>query len=115
MVEEAYALNYPLLAHSVPAQPNGTLPPRFGFAEGDADDVLIETIKKAEDDEAWIVRVYEYKQYRRSEVNISFGQPLRRAVECNLLEEESGTAVYSGERLSFSITPYEVKTFKIWF
>lgn len=115
VVEEAYALNSPLLVGRVPEAQHGTLPVRYCFAELDADHVILETVKQAEDGQAWIVRVYEYKQCRRSAVHLTFGQPIRKAVECNLIEEDERPVSYSSNRLAFPITPYEIKTFKIWF
>jgi hypothetical protein len=31
------------------------------------------------------------------------------------MEENPSPAQFDGNRLSFSITPFEIKTFKIWF
>ncbi len=46
---------------------------------------------------------------------MTFGQPIRKAVECNLLEEDEQPVPFAGRELAFSIAPYEIKTFKIWF
>jgi alpha-mannosidase len=62
---------------------------------------------------AWIVRVYECKQYRSNAVTITFEQPIRKAVECNLLEE--APIAYQDNQLTFAIKPFEIKTFKVWF
>jgi alpha-mannosidase len=115
VIQEAYALNDPLIAYLIPAQPSADLPSTYAWAEVDTIHVIIETVKKAEDDEAWIVRVYECKQYRSNAVTIAFGQTIKRAVECNLLEEEEMPVAYQGNRVSFAIKPFEIKTFKIWF
>jgi alpha-mannosidase len=111
---EAYELNYPLTAAGLPANPQGDLPARNAFAELDCDHAMIETVKKAEDDDACIVRVYEYKQFRSNGVKLSFNRPIRKAIVCNLVEEEEGEAAFAGNELMFSLNPYEVKTFKVW-
>jgi alpha-mannosidase len=115
VIPEAYALNDTLMAKRVPANPQGDLPAAYAWAEVDTDHVLLETVKKAEDEDAWIVRLYECKQYRSNEVTITFGQPIQKAVECNLLEEDEVPGVYDGNQLRFPIAPFEIKTFKIWF
>ncbi len=115
IIEEAYDLNYPLLADTIPQPQVGKLPDTYAFAELDVDNVIVEAIKKAEDDDAWIARVYECKHYYRNRVNLSFGQPIARAVECNLMEEDQGTVAYHHRSLTFAIAPYEIKTFKVWF
>jgi alpha-mannosidase len=115
VIQEAYDLNDPLFARSVPANPQGDLPGIYAWAEVDTDHVVLETVKKAEDENAWIVRVYECKQYRSKEVTIRFGQHVQNAVECNLLEEDESPAAFDGNQLKFAITPFEIKTFKVWF
>ncbi|GGH84821.1 alpha-mannosidase [Pullulanibacillus pueri] len=116
VVEEAYGLNTPLLAHEVTANENGTLQPHYQFAELNCDHAFIETVKKAEDDDnAVIVRVYEYKHYRNEDVKIKFSQAIQKAVLCNLVEEDEEKATFKDQTLSFSLAPYEIKTFKLWF
>jgi alpha-mannosidase len=115
VVQEAYNLNYPLHAREVPAQAEGTLPTRYAFAELDGDEVILETVKKAEADDAYIVRVYEWKQARHNAVNLRFARPIRRAIACNLVEEEERPVEHDAERITFAIAPYEIKTFKVWF
>jgi alpha-mannosidase len=93
LVQQAYVLNNPLDATFVSAiQGHGkssvNLPSSYQFAEIDCDDVILETVKKAENEQAWIIRVYEYKQYHRNQVNILFGQPIRKVVACNMIEED---------------------------
>jgi len=115
VIPEAYALNDPLMARLIPANPRGDLPPAYAWAELDADHLVLETVKKAEDENAWIVRLYECKQYRSNAVAVKFGQPIRKAVECNLLEEEEEPVAYQGRELTFPVRPFEIKTFKVWF
>lgn len=113
VIPEAYALNDPLLTRLIHANPGGDLPAAYAWAELDTDHVVLETVKKAEDDAAWIVRLYECKQYRSNAVNLTFGQPVRKAVECNLLENDETPVAYQGNRVTFAIKPFEIKTFKV--
>ena len=115
LVPEAYALNYPLLNGYLPGGQPGSLPQTYRLAEVDADNVIVETVKKAEQEDAWIVRLYEYKQSRSNAVTLSFGKAIRKAVECNLVEEEDRPVETQGSSLQFPILPYEIKTFKVWF
>jgi alpha-mannosidase len=117
VVNEAYALNYPSLpvltqaVEDLPVQ----LPTRYSFAAVDSDHVIIESVKKGEDGDAWIIRLYECKQYRTEAVTLTLGRPVRRAVACNLIEEEESDVAYDGRRLTFAMAPYEIKSFKVWF
>lgn len=111
----AYQLNYPLLSKAITPNEGGTLPAAYEFAKTDTDGVMIETVKRAEDDEAYIIRLYEYKQNRHQKVQLTFAHQIKKAMECNLLEEEEQEIFTNGEQLTFSITPYEIKSFKVWF
>jgi alpha-mannosidase len=115
VVQAAYELNNPLEARLKPANRQGSLPVQMGFVSTRADHIVIETLKKAEDERAWIVRVYEFQQRRSSRVSLDFALPLNRAVECNLVEEAERPAVWQANNLEFSILPFEIKTFKVWF
>jgi alpha-mannosidase len=115
VIQEAYALHDPLMARSIPANLQGSLPPAYGWAEVDTDHVILETVKKAEDENAWIVWVYECKQNRSNAVTIASGKPVRKAAECNLLEEDQRPITQQGHQLIFPIKPFEIKSFKIWF
>ncbi|HET6595282.1 MAG TPA: alpha-mannosidase [Anaerolineales bacterium] len=115
VIQEAYALNDPLIARLAAANPQGDLPASHTWAEVDTDHVVLETVKKAEDEDAWIVRLYECKQYRSNAVTVTFGEPVRKAVECNLLEEEETQVDHQDHKLTFPINPFEIKTFKVWF
>ncbi len=115
VVQEAYDLNVPLRAARIDVNPGGNLPREFQFARVDAQNVILETVKKAEDEDAWIFRVYEYQQARNRKVDLEFGIPVQRAVECNLMETGERPVDHDNRRLTFDIRPYEIKTFKVWF
>ena len=117
VIHEAYALNDPLMARLISGSHNqfGDLPWTYAWAEVDTDHVFLETVKKAEDENAWIVRLYECKQYRSNAVTITFGHQIQKAVECNLIEEDQDPVTYQGNQLTFPVKPFEIKTFKIWF
>jgi len=115
-VQSAYELNCPLLA--VATEPaKGSLPESASFVVTDSDHVVIDTIKKAEDSDDIIVRLYEaYGQ--RGNVNLTFiSQPLKVS-ECNLMEEECSNQALSKtdkKGISLYIKPYEIRTFKVKF
>jgi alpha-mannosidase len=111
----AYELNYPMFAQAPIALGEGCLPCEYKFAELDIDNAMIETVKKAEDGDAWVVRVYEYKQYRNPQAVLSFFNNVERAVECNLIEADEKVVNVEDNRITFELTPYEIKTFKVWF
>ncbi|MBN1921763.1 MAG: alpha-mannosidase [Anaerolineae bacterium] len=119
VIPQGYALNAPLHATIIPHAQPGNLPPTMALATLDTDHVILETLKKAEYEDslsttAWIVRVYETRQFRNPAVRLRFGLPIHRAVECNLMEEQETPVIIKGDTLTFAIKPYEIKTFMVW-
>jgi alpha-mannosidase len=72
---EAWALNVPLITRLEPAH-EGKLPPSLSFAEARPENVVLSVMKKAEDDDDLILRLYE-TDGRNGEVNIAL--PAERA------------------------------------
>jgi alpha-mannosidase len=118
VTREGYALNTPLIAY-----PSLTglltykagLPPAFELVNLASDHIILETVKKAEDGDGWVLRLYEYQQKRQQGVCLELGRPIRRAVECDLMEENQQPVQWTADSLSFDIEPFEIKTFMVWF
>ena len=112
-VAAAYALNDPLLARQVA----GTGSHSAQMAEGslvavDAPNVVIETVKQAEDGDGVIVRLYE-SQRRRGTITLTAGFPLRAAWRVNLLEEAQAELAVADNQVQYAIRPYEIATFRL--
>lgn len=111
-VREAYALNVPLRAL------------KLGITEGNEGatsfcgvsnpNVIVESIKKAESDDAIILRLYEAGR-TRGRVVLSFANPVKRAFSCNLLEERDEALRVKDNRVSLRVKPFEIKTVKVYF
>lgn len=111
--QQGYELNTPLLAvEDAPIE--GPMPPVHGFASVDMDNVIIETVKKAEDGNAVIVRVYE-AHGQRGDAAIYFAHTPKSAVECDMMEENESSALLAAKVLHFYMKPFEIKTFKVRF
>jgi alpha-mannosidase len=115
VIEEGYSLNYPAHTNFIPAQSEGTLPLQASLLSVEGSSVIVETVKRAEDGDGWIVRVYEAKHERHNIVTVRFSLPIRRAVECSLIEESASPVDFEGSTLTFPIAPFEIKTFRVWF
>lgn len=107
----AYQLNCPLIAELTEPH-EGTLPRSYSFAKIDQENVIIDAIKKAEDSNAMIIRVYEaYGQ--RGDVTLKVGFDPTTVTEVDLMEENDESLEFEGNKICFKISPYEIKTFKI--
>ena len=75
---------------------------------------FIEVIKKAEDGDGVIVRMYENKN-NRVRAHITSGRALVHVYECNLLEEKEAELTVCGTTFETVFKPYEIKTFRLIF
>lgn len=84
----------------------------FSFVRVDCDNVIIDTVKKAEDSDDLIVRMYECWN-RRSNVTMEFGVPVAAASVCSIMEDHDEPLELVGGKAVFRMRPYEIKTLKI--
>ncbi|MGN0315825.1 MAG: alpha-mannosidase [Fusicatenibacter sp.] len=109
-VQEAMNLNVPQKAVKGAAPSNS-----YSFMKTDRPNVVLETIKKAEDGDGIIVRMYEV-QNSRSRVNLKVSGRILDAEETDLLENPTESHLEVGEQeIGFTIKPYEIRTIRIRF
>ena len=84
------------------------------FFEVDQPNILLDTVKKAEDSEHVIVRLYEYMN-SQSQAVITSQKPVKKAVLCNLLEEEEQELIVENNQIHVSFKPFEIQTVKVYF
>ena len=106
-VAESYNLNQTALVME------GTAPEgRYSLASVNQPNVIVETIKRAEDGRGVIVRMYE-SENAKTKGKLTFCRAFEKAYICNLLEEEEQEAKVTGNEVEFVIRPYEVMTVKL--
>lgn len=106
-VREAYRLNQPAL--SVRGGQAGT---EYSLASVQPANVILETVKQAEDGDGVIVRLYETEN-ARTEACLTWNRPIASVEECNCIEEKQADAAFDSACIPFVIKPYEIKTFRI--
>ena len=112
-VKQAYQINNPL-TYSWKENEEGTLAPEYSLVSSDQDNAVVEVVKKAEDSDAVILRLYECYN-RRTPVTLTFGKELTSVVECNMMEEGADPVAFTGNQATFEMKPYEIKTLKVTF
>jgi alpha-mannosidase len=112
-MQAAYELNYRLVPVVVAAHP-GPLPPVHSFVAVEAEGVILNALKKAEDDDALIARLYEFAG-REASVRLRLPRPLARAAEVDLQEKETSALTPSGAEVTVRVRPYEIKSLKLAF
>lgn len=114
---EAAELNTPLQAYAPApmAEPaSGALASSGSLAHVDADHVVLDTVKRAEDSNAVILRLYEaYGQ--RGPVAVTLERAPKKVTECDLMEENDEATQVKGNMIQLYIKPFELRTFKVVF
>ncbi len=83
---QAYQLNNPMIAIFANDSAS-TLPPQYAPVVTDAQNIMLEVLKQAEDGDGTILRFYEFENCR-TDVRLEFAQSWSQIWLCNLLEEE---------------------------
>lgn len=112
VMENANALNSPPTATSLTGNQSGRLPIERSFFEVDNASVFIETIKRAEREDAIIVRLYEGHN-TRGVVVLSCRLPVKRAVLCDLMETEIMPLAITVGDITLPVQPFEIITVKL--
>jgi len=113
-VKEAFELNVPLRSSLVANHGGGSLPNVYAFAFVDVDHVILNTVKRCEDSDEIVVRLYE-AHGTRGPVTVTFANPIKRAVECDLMEENEQPVEWNKYSIRFYAKPFEIRTFKVAF
>ncbi|HHU78029.1 MAG TPA: alpha-mannosidase [Clostridiales bacterium] len=112
-VKQAYMLNVPVYSYCNLSKQEGRNPAwEESILEVLGENVILETVKKAEDGEGIVVRLYEY-QNQRGNITIKWNASLKSVYECDLLENNIKDIDAADKAFSFEIMPYEIKTFRI--
>jgi alpha-mannosidase len=111
VVPAAYDLNDPLILRRADGGAVKTFAPSSLVAV-DVPNVIIETVKMAEDGNGLIVRLFENER-SRSRVKITLGFTLVGAYSCNLLEENERELPIDGNVVQLDITPYQIQTLRL--
>ncbi len=103
-VHEAYNLNQP--AYTALGGAEGT---QFSFASVDHKNVILETVKRAEDGNGTVLRLYECEN-ARTKTTLTLPEGVTAAYSCNLLEQIEEELCVADGKVSFTIKPFEIKT-----
>ncbi len=106
-VNAGYELNVPLVAIS-----GRRMLEEGSYAKVSRKNVIIDTIKAAEDGDGIIMRVYESAGIRGN-VEITLNELPAKVQECNLMEENERIIDTVDATFDFDIKPFEIKTFRI--
>lgn len=107
---EAVVLNNPLKAVRIDKN-KGTLPEKYSLFSCGNENILLDTVKKAEEDNSVILRLHEYFN-RKSNIIIDVGFDFKEVYICDMLEHIKKKINNHGRKVSLKIRNYEIVTLK---
>jgi alpha-mannosidase len=112
VVDAGYDLNVPVRAVTTGVH-GGARPAAGSFVTVDAPHVVVEVVKRADDEpDALVVRLYE-AWGRRGRVVVDAGGSVARATSTDLLERDQEDLPVDGSRVRLDVGPFEIVTLKL--
>jgi alpha-mannosidase len=109
-VHRGYELCEPLRA--VVATPHAGTSARLGLVDVRPSNVVLAALKRAEDDDGLVLRLYE-TDGKRSTARVSLPGPVAAAQETDLLERPIRALAARGPTVDVVLRPYEIKTLHV--
>ncbi len=111
-VRLAYDLNNPMTAVKIGKQ-SGSLPESFSLVNVSHENIVIDTVKKAEDSDSTVIRMYESWNKKVPNATLSFGFEIKKAVLCDLMENEIEVLEIKDNSISIPVKPFEIVTIRV--
>ena len=113
---EAYkaAREYRLTPICVEANSKGKLPPEFSFLKLSPTSVILSALKKAEDTDEVILRLFETRG-EAAEAEVELFKEIKKLVLVNMLEEEEKELPFTEKGFKMKMKPFEIVTLKLGF
>ena len=110
-VELAYMLNNPMTALRATGEAS-VLPETYSVAYTDKKNVILETVKEAEESDETVLRLYECKNIR-GKVTLTLGFPASVCYLCDMLENEEKELPIVDDKVKLDIRGFEIVTLKV--
>ncbi len=103
----------PLVVVNPQSSGNAGLPEEKSFFSVSSPNVLISTIKKAEDDDSMVIRLYEVEG-KDAEVDLNTFFPVAKSEHVNMIEEEGRPLPCQKNSLKLKVGHHSIETLKLW-
>lgn len=112
-INKAYLFNNPMEVCVKDKADENNLP-ELPFVTSDSENVIIEVMKNADQGDGIILRLYETFN-RTCDAALTFALPVKKAVQCDMLETDQKELETEENRVKISVKPYEIKTVRVVF
>jgi len=112
-IRQGYNLNYGLFSMSAEKHA-GVLPTEHSFVEIKPENLVLTAIKKAEDDDALILRFFEWAG-KDTDIQIQLPPGAQSAHDADLMEHPFADLAVKNGLVTVHAKPYEIKTVKVRF
>lgn len=112
-VQRGYEYNNPLIAFMTDTH-KGTLPIEHSFVRVSSPNLVLSSVKKSEDGDAWIVQWYE-TEGKAADGIVTFAKPPKTAVMSNFLEEAGASVPIQQNSVTVKTGPSSIVTLRVTF
>ncbi len=110
-IRRGYELNYKLIA--LPSENHkGALGPEHSFLQVQSDNAIVTALKKAEDDNALVLRFYEWAG-KQGEITVQLPPGIQAASDADLMERPIGSLPINSGGVRVPTKPFEIKTVRL--
>lgn len=108
IVKAAYGFNNPMTAYEATGTEEN-LPQSFSFIQTDSDNIVIDTVKKAEDNNNVIIRLFE-SQNKKGKAKLNFGTDVKKLYICDMLENIEKEVELIDNTATINVSNFEIVT-----
>ncbi|MHB1685847.1 MAG: alpha-mannosidase [Ignavibacteriaceae bacterium] len=112
-VRKGYEYNQPLIAE-LNSVHNGKLPKEKSFIKLVGDNVVLTSVKKALNSDAWVIQWYESKG-KNTETTLTLPKTPKKVVESNFIEIDGKPIKFVGNEVKVNTKKYSVQTIKVYY
>ena len=112
-VRVGYEYNVPLMTMATDAH-TGSLPTELSFVDLQSPNLILTSIKKAEDSDAWVVQWYEWMGID-CWAELRLPKNVRKAVSSDFLERDGEPFEVRGNTVTVNTKKNSTRTIKVWF
>ena len=108
IVRKAYAFNNPMIARGI-NNSDGESAQSFSLVNTDSENIIIDTVKKAENNDNVIFRLYE-SQNKKGRAKLKFGVDIKKLYLCDLLENIEKEIEIKDNTAEIDVNNFEIIT-----